>query len=81
VLLGTPLEEHVEVRGERSVVDLGQVGTSVRFSQEFLEQLPAPGRFYQDTLKLAPGVNDNDGDGNPNVHGSGPATSAPRSPA
>ena len=62
-------EEHVQVTGRSEVVDLEQVGASSRFSDEFIAELPVPGRFYQNVLTLAPGVNDADGDGNPNVHG------------
>ncbi len=69
VTLGTSVEERVEVLGTRDVVDIEQVGNSTKFSEEFIEGLPTPGRFYQDFLTLAPGVNDDDGDGNPNVHG------------
>lgn len=68
-LLGRALEERVQVLGGSRVVDLDQVGGSSKFTDEFIEDLPAPGRFYQDILTLAPGVNDEDGDGNPNVHG------------
>lgn len=62
-------EEHVQVTAHSEVVDLAQVGASSRFSDEFIADLPVPGRFYQNVLTLAPGVNDADGDGNPNVHG------------
>ena len=39
------------------------------FKAEFLQDLPILGRNYQSALTLAPGVNDANGDGNPNVHG------------
>ncbi len=35
----------------------------------FIGALPIIGHNYQDILTLTPGVNDTDGDGNPNVHG------------
>ncbi len=43
---------------------------STRFSDTFIQDLPVPGRFYQNVLAMAPGGNDADGDGNPNVHSS-----------
>ena len=64
------VRERVEVRASPSVVDPGETTTSTRFSAEFLDALPILGRDYQDTLTLAPGVTDVDGDGNPNIHGS-----------
>ena len=41
-----------------------------RFASDALEDLPILGRSYQNALTLAPGVNDANQDGNPNVHGS-----------
>jgi hypothetical protein len=64
------VEETVRVTAERGVVDLDQTETSTRFSDAFLADLPILDRFYQNVLTLAPGVQDADGDGNPNVHGS-----------
>lgn len=61
--------EVVEVTVKRQVVDLEDPGTTSRYSQEFIRDLPVQGRFYQNVLTLAPGVQDSDGDGNPNVHG------------
>ncbi|HKQ98987.1 MAG TPA: TonB-dependent receptor [Candidatus Polarisedimenticolia bacterium] len=63
------LREKVEVRASPSVVDPSQTTVSTRLSSEFLDALPILGRDYQDTLTLAPGVSDVDGDGNPNIHG------------
>jgi len=63
------IQEKVEVVGQREVVDLEKGETSTRFSDEFIKDLPVPGRFYQNVLTLAPGVSDDDGDGNPNVNG------------
>ncbi len=65
--------EHVErvvVIGEKGAqVDLDQNQTSTKFSADFIADLPIAGRFYQNVLSLAPGVHDDDGDGNPNVNG------------
>ena len=64
--------EHVErvtVIGEKSQVDLDQNQASTKFSSDFIQDLPVAGRFYQNVLSLAPGVQDPDGDGNPNVNG------------
>ena len=41
-----------------------------KISDEFVSDQPVAGRVYQNVLTLAPGVQDPDGDGNPNVHGS-----------
>jgi hypothetical protein len=62
--------ERVKVTATGEVVDLEKTSTSNKFSDEFIQDLPVPGRFYQNVLTLAPGVQDADGDGNPNVHGS-----------
>lgn len=63
------LTEKVIVRGGRPVdLDEGAENT-VTFSDQFIEDLPVLGHSYQNVLTLAPGVNDSDGDGNPNVHG------------
>ncbi len=70
VALTARLTERVEVTGRVAVVDLDRTGNATRFDSTFIENLPVPGRFYQNILTLAPGVLDRDGDGNPNVHGS-----------
>lgn len=64
------VRETVTVRTERQVVDLDAAAASTKFSEDFIGDLPVPGRFYQNVLTMTPGVNDADGDGNPNVHGS-----------
>jgi len=69
VVLAPEMEEHVEVVARPDVVDLEKPGGSTRFDDQFIDNLPVLGRFYQNILSLAPGVNDADGDGNPNVHG------------
>jgi len=63
------LRERVEVRATPPVVSLAETTTQTRFTSEFVDALPIFGRDYQDVLVLAPGVNDIDGDGNPNIHG------------
>jgi hypothetical protein len=63
------LVEKVDVVAGRAPVTLEETSTSVRFSDEFLQDLPVQGRFYQNMLTMAPGVQDSDGDGNPNVQG------------
>jgi outer membrane receptor for ferrienterochelin and colicin len=69
VQLAPEMEERVEVSAREDVVALDKTGGSTRFNDEFFENLPVLGRFYQNVLTLAPGVNDADQDGNPNVHG------------
>ena len=70
IQLAAELVERVEVTAEAQVVDLKKTTSSAKFTDEFVQDLPVAGRFYQNILTLAPGVNDADGDGNPNVHGS-----------
>ena len=64
------IQEQVLVTAQRDVIDIDQSQSSTKFSADFIGDLPVPGRFYQNVLILAPGVQDADGDGNPNVHGS-----------
>jgi hypothetical protein len=64
--------EHVErltIVDDASMTDLDQTEASTKFSSDFIQDLPVAGRFYQNVLSLAPGVQDPDGDGNPNVNG------------
>ena len=63
-------QERVKVIAETEVIDLDQSQQSTKFSENFLSDLPVPGRFYQNVLTMAPGVQDADGDGNFYVHGS-----------
>ena len=51
-------------------VDPNSTTTSSVWDAAFSDTLPIIGHFYQDTLLLAPGVSDFDGDMNPVVHGS-----------
>ncbi len=70
IALAPEMQDRVVVIGERgNTVDLDQNQTSTQFSDEFIADLPVAGRFYQNVLALAPGVQDPDGDGNPNVNG------------
>jgi outer membrane receptor protein involved in Fe transport len=64
------LREQVRVTAESGVVDLDKTETSTKFSDEFISDLPVLDRFYQNVLVMAPGVQDANDDGNPNVHGS-----------
>ena len=64
--------EHVEkvtVIGEKTQVDLDNNEAATKFSADYIQNLPVAGRFYQNVLVLAPGVQDPDGDGDPNVNG------------
>jgi len=69
ILLSPEIQERVEVRARSSVVELDSVGNASKFDDVFIEHLPVAGRFYQNVLSLAPGIQDADSDGNPNVHG------------
>ena len=69
IALAPEMQERVIVTGEKAAVDLDQNATSTQFSSDFIADLPVAGRFYQNVLALAPGVQDPDGDGNPNVNG------------
>lgn len=62
--------ETVVVTAESSVVELDKTEVSTKFSDEFIQDLPVPGRFYTGVLTMAPGVQDDDGDGEVTVHGS-----------
>ncbi|HXH28633.1 MAG TPA: TonB-dependent receptor, partial [Candidatus Polarisedimenticolia bacterium] len=63
------LKETVKVVGTTETVNTENTTTETKFSKEFLDSLPIIGQNYQDVLKLAPGVSDVNGDGNPNIHG------------
>jgi len=64
------IQETVVVTAESNVVDLDKTERSTKFTDEFIQDLPVPGRFYQGVLTMAPGVQDDDGDGEVTVHGS-----------
>ncbi len=69
--LNPEISETVKVIGRRQVVELSEGATSTtEISAEAFADLPIFGREYQNALSLAAGVQDTDGDGNPNVHGS-----------
>jgi outer membrane receptor protein involved in Fe transport len=69
IQLTTAITEKVVLAGRRAPVVLEETSTTTRFDDAFFQDLPVKGRFYQNILSLAPGVEDVDGDGNPNVHG------------
>src|SRR6185369_4159653 len=61
------LVESITVSGQR-VVDLDSGGENkTTFTNDLIEDLPIIGHRYQSLLVLAPGVQDANGDGNPNV--------------
>ena len=70
VKMSEEIVEEVKVTASVPVVDLDETTQTTKFSDEFISDLPVAGRFYQNVLTLAPGVQDSNGDGNPNVHGS-----------
>jgi len=70
VQMMTTFQERVKVTAKSEVIDMTTTRQSTKFSEDFISDLPVPGRFYQNVLTMAPGVQDADGDGNPNVHGS-----------
>ncbi|HKQ62333.1 MAG TPA: carboxypeptidase regulatory-like domain-containing protein [Candidatus Polarisedimenticolaceae bacterium] len=70
VQLQEEMVETVKITAKTDTVELEKTTSSTKFSDEFIQDLPVAGRFYQNVLVLAPGVNDPDGDGNPTVHGS-----------
>ncbi|HEU4402449.1 MAG TPA: TonB-dependent receptor, partial [Candidatus Polarisedimenticolia bacterium] len=63
------MQEKVTVKAISEVVNTADTTTQTSFTSEFIDSLPIIGRNYQDVLALAPGVSDDDGDGNPNIHG------------
>lgn len=67
--LSPEITEKVIVKGARDKVDLEKSSTSTKFGEDFIQDLPIQGRLYQNVLTLTAGVQDADGDGNPNVHG------------
>jgi hypothetical protein len=70
IAMAPEMQDRVLVYGDKgNAVDLDQNSTSTQFSSDFIADLPVAGRFYQNVLALAPGVQDPDGDGNPNVNG------------
>ncbi len=70
VKLAEEFTEEVRVVAQAEVVELEKTKTSTKFSDDFIGDLPVAGRFYTNVLTLAPGVQDANNDGNPNVHGS-----------
>ncbi len=71
ITLLAEITEQVTVVGKEKTVELDTgAESSTSISAETFADLPVAGREYQQVLTLAPGVQDSDGDGNPNVHGS-----------
>jgi outer membrane receptor protein involved in Fe transport len=64
------LTHTIEVRGTTGIVEMENTQNETNFDDTFIEGLPVVGRDYRDVLVLAPGVSDEDGDGNINIHGS-----------
>lgn len=65
------LTQETTVKARRPMVELdGESAASTTISGDEFQDLPIFGRDYQSVLTLAPGVQDSDGDGNPNVLGS-----------
>ena len=64
IRLTEEITERVRVLASSNVVTLEETYSSTKFSDEFVQDLPVPGRFYQNVLTLAP----ND-PGNATVHG------------
>jgi hypothetical protein len=50
IVLSTELQERVEVTARSDVVELDQQGNTTKFDDTFIENLPVPGRFYQNML-------------------------------
>ncbi|HEX6853176.1 MAG TPA: carboxypeptidase regulatory-like domain-containing protein [Candidatus Polarisedimenticolaceae bacterium] len=69
IALSPEMVETITVEGTKGSVDIDKEGTSTKYSDQFIQDLPVAGRLYQNVLTLAPGVQDADGDGNPNVLG------------
>jgi Ca-activated chloride channel family protein len=69
VRMSGEFQEILKVEAKRDFVDLEATATTTQFTDDFISDLPVPGRFYQNVVTLAPGAQDADGDGNPNVHG------------
>ncbi|RMF71701.1 MAG: hypothetical protein D6738_13365 [Acidobacteria bacterium] len=69
--LAPGIGEQVTSRAGRTRVDLERGAVrDTRVSSDLFADLPIYGREYQKVLDIAPGVQDTNDDGNPNVHGS-----------
>lgn len=62
--------EVVKVTAKSDVINIETTEQVTKFDEGFIADLPVPGRNYTNVLTMAPGVQDADGDGNPNVNGS-----------
>lgn len=70
VLAQEPKAPAAAEESSQGPVDSGSTLTCSVYPAVFTDALPIIGHQYQDTLVLAPGAADLDGDGNPVVHGS-----------
>ncbi|MCP3977865.1 MAG: hypothetical protein GY716_00850 [bacterium] len=70
IQLADELRGKVVVVAEGDVVDLDGTQSATKFSDEYIQDLPTPGRFYQNVLTLAPGVQDAEGEQVATAHGS-----------
>ena len=60
---------HVTIIDTKTIVNIDDNEASTKFSSGFIQGLPVGGHAYTNILALAPGVQDPNGDGNPNVNG------------
>jgi len=65
VVLAEEITERVRVTAKGEVVDVESTSVTMNFSDEFVQDLPAPGRFYQNVLTLSPGARSVGGYENP----------------
>jgi hypothetical protein len=57
-------EDRIEVETSGEIFERSEIATYTLYSDEFIQDLPVPGRYYQNVLTPAPGVQDPDGYGN-----------------
>ena len=63
-------QEVVRVKATTPTIEIDKASSSTRFTDDFISDLPVPGSFNTSVMEMAPEVQDADGDGNPNDHGS-----------
>jgi outer membrane receptor protein involved in Fe transport len=69
VTLREAITEHVQVIDKPPPVEVDRTDTVTEINDEFIGNLPVLGTDYQDILPMAPGVQDSDKTGNPNING------------
>ncbi|HEU5181411.1 MAG TPA: TonB-dependent receptor [Candidatus Polarisedimenticolia bacterium] len=69
VTLLQAITEIVKVIDTTPAVEIDKPATVTKLSAEFIDNLPLLGTDYQDILTAAPGVQDSNGTGNPNING------------